>query len=197
MSAQAATMKVYDTLIVHPDETIKSIFPQMTEYKVRSLEINEEALKPHLSAENLSILKSLGLGINFYEVYQNGSLVGVILGENKKYLKKILQVFVAIDTENRVHDIYVQKSTAPLNLKPFRSKEYRKQFRRISLGYDIDGAYYVPPASDTESEETSGFSEVKEIWAHHSVVAAIKELLVSYQALYKKDYKGLLSVRFL
>lgn len=170
-TAAAAVNCVLD----HPDQDVKRLFPQSTYYRVRDLFWGR-----HASAETLKLArKEIPIDDSpktFYAVYDKSKMLGLIYGRIYEGKKGTNEVFVAYEKNGKIKDIYFQKFEAK-DAPYFRSKYYRRQFKKYGISLVLDNAHILPPVR-MPSPET--------LEEHQLLVKSLRENVLTVKYLYNQ-----------
>jgi hypothetical protein len=130
-----------------PDRDVKRLFPGSTGYKTVSLEIQKvggDKLLARIEAKLRDKLHGLYEKVDepytIYVIYANRKKIGYIHGVNQKGRYGGIQIFLALDRDERIKAFYIQKMSGEYAGK-FRDAEFGKQFIGLTLGdfeqYDV------------------------------------------------------------
>jgi hypothetical protein len=130
-----------------PDRDVKRLFPGATEFKTTTLEIQKvggQRLLTKIQERLRDKLHGLYEGVDepytIYVIYANKKKIGYIHGVNQKGRYGGIQIFLALDLDQRIKSFYIQKMSGEYAGK-FRDAEFAKQFVGLTLGdfdqYDV------------------------------------------------------------
>lgn len=152
-----------------PDRDVKRLFPESKGYKTVSLEIQKvggQKLLARIDARLRDKLHGLYETIDepytMYVIYANKKKIGYIHGVNQKGRYGGIQIFLALDLDERIKAFYIQKMSGEYAGK-FRDAEFAKQFIGLTIGdfeqYDVitgkgtgKAAAIVNPVPEAEND---------------------------------------------
>lgn len=140
-----------DTTLGSPDHDVKRLYPESTTYRMRSWEAKKEASKD--------------VRHSFYAVYKDTALIGLIYGVTSASSGGEIELFTAFNRDGQIRDIYFQKIDSK-DAPHFRSKFYRQQYKKFSLGKIPEYAQINPPM---RLPQTSVLKD------HHLVINMVKQ----------------------
>jgi hypothetical protein len=122
-----------------PDKDVKRLFPGSTGYKTVVLEVAkvggnqllakiEEKLRDKLHG----LYETIDEPYTIYQIYANNKKIGYIHGVNQKGRYGGIQIFLALDLDQRIKTFYIQKMSGEYAGK-YRSAAFGKQFMGITL----------------------------------------------------------------
>ncbi|MEW6057566.1 MAG: hypothetical protein AB1540_13215 [Bdellovibrionota bacterium] len=186
VSAPATVWAAMASVLGHPAQDIRRMFPESSRYVVRDLIPIRHAKKDLLKR----VIEDIGETIadidqeydtletprTFYAVYQGDRYIGLVHGVNVRLDRGPMQVFVAYEKKGKIRDVYLQKMSfkdAPM----FRAKTYSDQFRRYGLGQRFEGIHLKPPVRNPTEEILK---------VHHAVVRAVRMNMAYVKFLYNE-----------
>ena len=123
-----------------PERDVKRLFPGSTGYKTVTLEIQKvggNQLLAKIEAKLRDRLRGLYETIDepytIYVINANKKKIGYIHGVNQKGRYGGIQIFLALDLNERIKTFYIQKMSGDYAGK-FRDAEFAKQFIGLTLG---------------------------------------------------------------
>jgi hypothetical protein len=122
-----------------PDKDVKRLFPGSTGYKTVTLEVRkvggnqllariEEKLRDKLHG----LYETVDEPYTIYQIYANNKKIGYIHGVNQKGIYGGIQIFLALDLDQRIKAFYIQKMSGQYAGK-LRDAEFGKQFAGLTL----------------------------------------------------------------
>lgn len=122
-----------------PDKDVKRLFPGSTGYKTVTLEVRkvggnqllakiEEKLRDNLHG----LYETIDEPYTIYRIYANNKQIGYIHGVNQKGIYGGIQIFLALDLNQRIKEFYIQKMSGQYAGK-LRDAEFGKQFVGFTL----------------------------------------------------------------
>src|SRR6185369_839646 len=143
-----------------PDRDVKRLFPGSTGFKAATLEIQKVGgqqllakIEARLRDKLHGLYETIDEPYTIYVVYANKKKIGYIHGVNQKGRYGGIQIFLALDIDQRIKSFYIQKMSGEYAGK-FRDKEFASQFVGLTVGdfdqYDVltgKGAGKVPEIS--------------------------------------------------
>jgi hypothetical protein len=122
-----------------PDKDVKRLFPGSTSYKTLTLEVGkvggnallariEEKLRDKLHG----LYETIDEPYTIYQIYANGKKIGYIHGVNQKGIYGGIQIFLALDLDQRIKGFYIQKMSGQYAEK-LRDAGFGKQFVGLTL----------------------------------------------------------------
>jgi hypothetical protein len=122
-----------------PDKDVARLFPGSTGYKTSYRNISREGGKNLLAKlENAlgdkfsGLYESIDVPYTLYSVYRDKVLIGYIHGVNQKGKYGGLQIFLSLDTNGKIINMYFQKISSR-NTKLFKSASFTDQFKGLNL----------------------------------------------------------------
>jgi hypothetical protein len=176
-----------------PDRDVAWIFPESTNYKAFYVNIVDMGGEPLLKkVENElgdtfhGLYENIDNPYTVYEIYAGKKMVGYVHGVNQKGQYGGIQVFLALDRDERIKQFYLQRLTSQYAGK-LRAPAFRKQFIGLTLKdfdeYDVVSgkakgriAEIKNPAPQAESDFRAILRAVKKN------LILMKELVYSRQA---------------
>ena len=117
-----------------PDRDVKRLFPGSTGYKAISIEIQKVGgdkllakIEAKLRDRLHGLYESIDVPYTIYEIYANKKKIGYIHGVNQKGRYGGIQIFLAMDLDEKIKTFYIQKMSGEYAGK-FRDAEFGKQF---------------------------------------------------------------------
>ncbi|HEX9135436.1 MAG TPA: hypothetical protein VF905_00645 [Nitrospirota bacterium] len=122
-----------------PDKDVKRLFPGSTSYKTVTLEVRkvggnqllakiEEKLRDKLHG----LYETIDEPYTIYQIYANNRKIGYIHGVNQKGIYGGIQIFLALDLNQRIKAFYIQKMSGQYAEK-LRDSQFGKQFVGLTL----------------------------------------------------------------
>ena len=122
-----------------PDKDVKRLYPASTGYKTTYRSIQREGGKPLLDAiekrlgDNFSgLFETIDVPYTLYEVFQGDRSIGYIHGVNQKGRYGGIQVFLVLDTNGVIQDVYFQRLSSRQGAA-YRSAAFTNQFKGLSM----------------------------------------------------------------
>ena len=130
-----------------PDRDVKRLFPGSTGFKTVSLEIQKVGgqqllakIQARLRDKLHGLYETIDEPYTIYVIYANKKKIGYIHGVNQKGRYGGIQVFLALDPDERIKAFYIQKMSGEYAGK-FRDAEFANQFVGLTIGdfeqYDV------------------------------------------------------------
>jgi hypothetical protein len=130
-----------------PDRDVKRLFPGSTGYKAVSLEVQKVGgskllarIEARLRDKLHGLYETIDEPYTIYVIYAKKKKIGYIHGVNQKGRYGGIQIFLALDLDERIKAFYIQKMSGDYAGK-FRGAEFGKQFVGLTLGdferYDV------------------------------------------------------------
>ncbi len=130
-----------------PDRDVKRLFPGSTGYKTVSLEIQKVGgqnlltkIQARLQDKLHGLYEMIDEPYTIYIIYAGKKKIGYIHGVNQKGRYGGIQIFLALDLDERIKTFYIQKMSGEYAGK-FRDAEFAKQFVGLTIGdfeqYDV------------------------------------------------------------
>jgi hypothetical protein len=130
-----------------PDRDVKRLFPGSTGYKTATLEIQKVGgqkllakIQERLRDKLHGLYEKIDEPYTIYVVYANKKKIGYIHGVNQKGRYGGIQIFLALDLDQRIKTFYIQKMSGEYAGK-FRDAEFGKQLVGLTVGdfeeYDV------------------------------------------------------------
>lgn len=135
----------------NPAQDLKALFPAMTTYKEELVEMPRlkngaelfQGLKQRLRADLDPIYETYETPYTIYSVFQGSTKIGVVHGVNVPGKGGVIQVFLATDpTTAEIRNLFFQRLESPA-ARQLRSKEFREQFRGMTLADFYKHDYYA------------------------------------------------------
>ena len=122
-----------------PDKDVARLFPGSTSYKTATLEVRkvggnqllakiEEKLRDKLHG----LYETIDEPYTVYQIYANNKKIGYIHGVNQKGIYGGIQIFLALDLNQRIKAFYIQKMSGQYSGK-LRDAQFAKQFVGLTL----------------------------------------------------------------
>lgn len=122
-----------------PDRDVKRFFPGSTGYKAVSLEIQKlggdrllARIEAGLRDKLHGLYETIDVPYTIYVVNANNKKIGYIHGVTQKGRYGGIQIFLALDLDERIKAFYIQKMSGEYARK-FRDAEFGKQFIGLTL----------------------------------------------------------------
>jgi hypothetical protein len=122
-----------------PDRDVNRFFPNSTGYKTQYLSIDKvgsdillEQVEERLGDKFKGLYETSDVPYTIYTVFKNENKIGYIHGVNQKGKYGSIQVFLILDTEGIIKDLYFQKLTSKAS-NELKSKDFTNQFVNLSL----------------------------------------------------------------
>jgi len=130
-----------------PDRDVKRLFPGSTGYTTVSLEIQKVGgqnlltkIQARLQDKLHGLYEMIDEPYTIYIIYEGKKKIGYIHGVNQKGRYGGIQIFLALDLDERIKTFYIQKMSGEYAGK-FRDAEFAKQFVGLTIGdfehYDV------------------------------------------------------------
>lgn len=135
----------------NPAQDLKALFPAMTTYKEELVEMPRlkngaelfQGLKQRLRADLDPIYETYETPYTIYSVFQGPNKIGVVHGVNVPGKGGVIQVFLATDPATaEIRSLFFQRLESPA-ARQLRSKEFREQFRGMTLADFYKHDYYA------------------------------------------------------
>jgi hypothetical protein len=138
-----------------PDRDVKRLFPNSTGYKTFYVSIQQEGGKPlldkiekRLGDRFQGLFETVDVPYTIYEILDKGKKIGYIHGVNQKGQYGGIQVFLVLDLQGNIKNLYYQKLTSKA-AKLLRDPEFGKQFEGLTLTdfytYDVVAGKTISP----------------------------------------------------
>ena len=122
-----------------PDRDVKRLFPESTGYKTVYVSVAQKGgeslllkIEKRLGDKFHGIYETIDVPYTIYEIFAGKKKIGYIHGVNQKGQFGGIQVFLALDTEGRIKDFYIQKMTSSYAGK-LRDAKFSRQFIGLTL----------------------------------------------------------------
>jgi hypothetical protein len=156
-----------------PDKDVKRLFPGSTGFKTATLEIQKvggqqllSKIESRLRDKLHGLYETIDEPYTIYVVYANKKKIGYIHGVNQKGRYGGIQIFLALDLDQRIKSFYIQKMSGEYAGK-FRDKEFANQLVGLTVGdfdqYDVlsgKGAGKVPEIKNPVPEADYDFKHI-------------------------------------
>jgi hypothetical protein len=123
-----------------PDRDVKRLFPGSTGFKTTTLEIQKVGgnqllarIEAKLRDKLHGLYETVDEPYTIYVINANKKKIGYIHGVNQKGRYGGIQIFLALDLNERIKTFYIQKMSGDYAGK-FRDAEFAKQFIGLTLG---------------------------------------------------------------
>lgn len=145
----------------NPAEDLKYLFPQMTTFKeqLKNLETLADGkklyqdLKDRLGSDLDPVYETFETPYTIYLAYNGLTLIGVVHGVNVPGKGGVIQVFLSTDpTSGEIRTFFFQRLESPI-AKQLRKKEFREQFKGLSLADWYKHDYYRVSHSASEQDK--------------------------------------------
>lgn len=143
----------------NPAEDLKYLYPEMTSFKeeLKNLDTIPEGkklyqdLKDRLLSDLDPVYETFETPYTLYLVYQAETVIGVVHGVNVPGRGGVIQVFLSTDPKSgEIRNFFFQRLESPV-AKDLRKKEFREQFKALTLADWYKHDYYqVSGASTTQ-----------------------------------------------
>jgi hypothetical protein len=156
-----------------PDKDVKRLFPGSTSFKTATLEIQKVGgqqllakIEARLRDKLHGLYETVDEPYTIYVIFANNKKIGYIHGVNQKGRYGGIQIFLALDLDQRIKSFYIQKMSGEYAGK-FRDKEFAKQFVGLTVNdfdqYDVltgKGTGKVPEISNPVHEADYDFKHI-------------------------------------
>jgi hypothetical protein len=122
-----------------PDKDVARLFPASTGYKAVTVEIQKSGgqkllakIEGKLRDKLHGLYETVDTPYTVYVIYANNKKIGYIHGVNQKGIYGGIQIFLALDLDQRIKTFYIQKITGQYGEK-MRDTEFGKQFVGLTL----------------------------------------------------------------
>jgi hypothetical protein len=139
-SGPAWSVRVCD--LNDPDRDVARLFPGSTRYETVTVEIQKLGGDKLLVAVETTLRDKLrgldawdemiDMPYTVYVIYANNEKIGYIHGVNQKGRYGEIQIFLALDLDERIKSYYIQEITGPYAGK-FRDAKFESQFTGLTL----------------------------------------------------------------
>ena len=123
-----------------PDRDVARLFPGSTGFKAVSLEVQKVGgqkllakIEARLRDKLHGLYETIDVPYTIYVIYANKKKIGYVHGVNQKGRYGGIQIFLALDLNERIKAFYIQKMSGEYAEK-FRSAEFGKQLIGLTLG---------------------------------------------------------------
>jgi hypothetical protein len=123
-----------------PDRDVARLFPGSTGFKAVSLEVQKVGgqkllakIEARLRDKLHGLYETIDVPYTIYVIYANKKKIGNVHGVNQKGRYGGIQIFLALDLNERIKAFYIQKMSGEYAEK-FRSAEFGKQLIGLTLG---------------------------------------------------------------
>lgn len=131
----------------NPDKDVARLFPDSTRYETFSVEIQKlggdkllAQIESRMRDKLWGLYETIDVPYTIYVIYAGDKRIGYIHGVNQKGRYGGIQIFVALDLEQRIKTYYIQKMTGAY-APQFRNPAFEKQFVGLTLAdfdkYDV------------------------------------------------------------
>jgi hypothetical protein len=127
-----------------PDRDVARLFPGSSGFKTHYMAVNKQGGEPLLKEleERLGdkfqgLYETIDVPYTIYEIFKGKDRIGYIHGVNQKGEFGGIQVFLVLDLEGNIRNLYLQKMTSRYAGK-LRDSSFGLQFQGMNL-YDFDG----------------------------------------------------------
>jgi hypothetical protein len=147
----------------NPAEDLKYLFPEMTTFKeelknFESLDSGRklyENLKVRLGSDLDQVYETFETPYNLYLVFKGETLIGVVHGVNVPGKGGVIQVFLSTDPKTgEIRSFFFQRIESPVS-KELRKKEFREQFKNLTLADFYKHDYYKSASGTVEQDKLS------------------------------------------
>ena len=122
-----------------PDRDVQRFFPASTGYRTDYYTLKKlgdpdilSKIQNRLGDKFKGLYETVDVPYTVYTVLKNKDVIGYIHGVNQKGEYGGIQVFMALDPQGVISDLYFQKMTASYAEK-FRDKKFTSQFKGMSI----------------------------------------------------------------
>jgi hypothetical protein len=122
-----------------PEKDVKRLFPGSTGYKAVTVEIQKSGgqkllakIEGKLRDKLHGLYETVDTPYTVYVIYANNKKIGYIHGVNQKGIYGGIQIFLALDLDQRIKTFYIQKMSGQYAEK-MRDANFGKQFVGITL----------------------------------------------------------------
>ena len=122
-----------------PDKDVARLFPGSTGYKTSYRNLSREGgkellarLEARLGDKFSGLYETLDVPYTLYSIYKGKALIGYIHGVNQKGRYGGLQIFLSLNTEGKILNMYFQKISSK-NAKAYKATSFTDQFRGLSM----------------------------------------------------------------
>ena len=130
-----------------PKRDVARLFPESTGYKTIDLDIQKAGgqkllakVEAKLRDKLHGLYETIDVPYTLYDIYKNKKRIGYIHGVTQKGRFGGINIFLVLDLEERIKELYIQKMTGEYAGK-FRAAEFTSQFIGLTLGdfeqYDV------------------------------------------------------------
>jgi len=130
-----------------PDRDVKRLFPGSTGYRTHYRSISREGgkalldkVEARLGDKFSGLFETADVPYTLYEIYNGQNRIGYIHGVNQKGRYGGIQVFLVLDNQGTITNMYMQKLSGR-NSTAFRAETFTKQFHGLTLAdfesYDV------------------------------------------------------------
>lgn len=186
----------------NPAEDLKYLFPEMTTFKeeLRNFETIAEGKKLYqdlmdrLGSDLDPVYETFETPYTLYSVYKGEALIGIVHGVNVPGKGGVIQVFLSTDPNNgEIRNFFFQRLES-LVAKDLRKKEFREQFKGLTLADWYKHDYYqgssVPNDQDKLTKiQAPAFSADGKIDYEASLRGIRKNLILLDIFFYKRQFE--------
>jgi Na+-translocating ferredoxin:NAD+ oxidoreductase subunit G len=144
---------------VNPDRDIRNFFPGASDYSTE--------VRKYSKDQEDTIVKRLGAPLDpdesefkFYRIKKQGRTVGTVLTHQARGKYGAVQTVVALDNDNRIIGVYVQRHREPANLN---QESFLKQFKGKTASDPLTVGRDIQAISGTEQSSQAVAFSVKKI----------------------------------
>lgn len=148
----------------NPAEDLKYLYPEMTTYKEDLKEFPRlkggadlfKALRARLGSDLDPIYETYETPYTIYSVFQGQNKIGIVHGVNVPGKGGVIQVFLSMDPVTaEIRSFFFQRLESPA-AHQLRSKEFRSQFERLTLGDFYKHDYYAAVDPGAKADRMGG-----------------------------------------
>ena len=123
----------------NPKRDVARLFPGSTGYKTISVEVQKlggdqllAKIEARLRDQLRGLYETIDVPYTIYVIYAKDKKIGYIHGVNQKGRFGGIQIFLALDLDERIKSFYIQKMSGAYAGK-FYNEKFRKQFAGLTL----------------------------------------------------------------
>ena len=123
----------------NPDRDVARLFPGSTGFKTVSVEVQKlggdqllAKVEARLRDQLRGLYETIDVPYTIYVIYAKGKKIGYIHGVNQKGRYGGIQIFLALDLDEKIKSFYIQKMSGAYAGK-FYDEKFRKQFVGLTL----------------------------------------------------------------
>lgn len=145
-----------------PDRDVARLFPGSTGYKTNYLSIDQRGgpallaqVEDRLGDKFQGLYETIDVPYTLYEVFKGKDKIGYIHGVNEKGQYGGIQVFLVLDLDGVIKNLYFQKMTSRYG-KELRDQKFGEQFVGLTLK-----DFYNYDVRTGKASEASGVEKIK------------------------------------